>query len=388
MSVNSWIDGKVLALLQACGVELPGGDGATLRSIASGWDGMGEYLTSMTSAISRNIADTDQHDWSGPARMAFEQHWQSQASSIDDMANNFHKIADGLRSYAQEIDSINESIIDICVQIAEMEVGGAILSIFTAGIADLVANTAVMAKVAKVIDLVKLFTTAAEKVAKLLEDFFELSEETAATLAKVLGTVAKFSANFMKTGLESFVTNFAADTGSQIANQALTGQKIKWGSDASSGAWDAAGSAVFTAGGAGIAESAGMTGRIGQMLSGDGLLGTTVNGAVGNIVGGVTMDVANGSNFNTIAADAATNAATGALGNAANDRAFNAMEDHGSLGGENLSDRGKLADAALKNGFSTGLNTAIYTGGSGIESDIQSLEGQDPKLSTGGNQQW
>ncbi|MEY9843784.1 hypothetical protein ABH940_000848 [Streptacidiphilus sp. BW17] len=262
-----------------------------------------------------------------------------------------------------------------------MEVGGAILSIFTAGIADLVANTAV---VAKVIDLVKLFTTAAEKVAKLLEDFFELSEETAATLAKVLGTVAKFSANFMKTGLESFVTNFAADTGSQIASQALTGQKVKWGSDATSGAWDAAGSAVFTARGAGIAEGAGMTGRIGQMLSGNGLMGTTVNGAVGNIVGGVTMDVANGSNFNTIAADAATNAATGALGNAANDKIFGAMEDHGSLGGENLSDRGKLADAAFKDGFSTGLNTAIYTGGSGIESDMQNLEGQDPKLTVGG----
>ncbi|MEV6024507.1 hypothetical protein [Streptomyces sp. NPDC052036] len=49
------------------------------------------------------------------------------------------------------------------------------------------------------------------------------------------------------------------------------------------------------------------------------------------------------------------------------------MEEHGSLGGENLSDRGKLADGACKDSVSTGLNTAVYAADSGIESDFQNL---------------
>ncbi|MEU6366488.1 hypothetical protein ABZ876_12255 [Streptomyces sp. NPDC046931] len=69
----------------------------------------------------------------------------------------------------------------------------------------------------------------------------------------------------------------------------------------------------------------------------------------------------------------ATNAVTGAVGNAAADAHFHHMEEDGGFGGENLSDRGKLADAAYKDSFGTGLNTAVYAAGSGIESDFQNL---------------
>ncbi|MGV9563192.1 hypothetical protein [Streptomyces sp. NPDC003480] len=75
----------------------------------------------------------------------------------------------------------------------------------------------------------------------------------------------------------------------------------------------------------------------------------------------------------TIGWDAATNAVTGAAGNAADDAHFHHMEEHGSLVVEHLSDRGKLTDSAYKNSFSTGLNTAAYAAGSGIESDVQNL---------------
>jgi hypothetical protein len=116
-----------------------------------------------------------------------------------------------------------------------------------------------------------------------------------------------------------------------------------------------------------------LTGAVGKVLGGEGRVGSAVNGALGNISGGLTADVWNHQDGATIGWDAATNALTGATGNAANDAHFPHMEEHGSLGGENLSERGKLADAAYKNSSGTGLNMAVYAAGSGIESDVQNL---------------
>ncbi|MFF3909763.1 WXG100 family type VII secretion target [Streptomyces sp. NPDC001848] len=373
MSINSWIDGKVLEILQACGVELPGGNGDTLRSVARAWDTMGDELTEVVHAIDVQIQGVDKQGWHGEARDAFERHWGEQERVIKDVAHNFHQVADGLRAYADELDKINEEIIDICVEIAEMEVAGAALSFFTGFLSDLVANTAVASRVARIIDLVKLFTSAAEKVAALIERFCGLAEKSAAFVEKMLTTGAKVLGNFAEKGLESFATNFVADSGSMMLNQALNGQPITVGEDFATGGKEALGTAAFTAGGASLAEGAHLTGAVGKVLSGDGRVGSAVNGALGNISGGLTADVWNHQDGATIGWDVATNAVTGATGNAANDAHFHHMEEHGSLGGENLSDRGKLTDSAYKNSFSTGLNTAVYAAGSGIESDAQNL---------------
>ncbi|MEU9112144.1 hypothetical protein AB0D04_10185 [Streptomyces sp. NPDC048483] len=103
------------------------------------------------------------------------------------------------------------------------------------------------------------------------------------------------------------------------------------------------------------------------------------NGALGNIAGGLTLDGLDGKDGETIAWDAGTNAVTGALGNAAGDARFRHLEDHAGLGGEHLSDRGKFADAAYKNSVGTGINTAVYEAGSGIESDLENLAKQAEK---------
>ncbi|WP_330266679.1 WXG100 family type VII secretion target [Streptomyces griseorubiginosus] len=371
MSVNSWIDGKVLEILQAAGVELPGGDGDTLRSIARSWDTMGTELTDVVRAVDSAIAGVDRQGWHGDARDAFERHWAEQKQVIRQIADNFHQVADGLRSYADEIDGINKDIIDICVEIAEMEIAGVALSFFTGFISDLVANTAVAERVAKVVELVRLFSAAAEKVGGLLERFTGLSAETVATLERGLATAARISATFAKTGLESFVTNFAADSGSLMLNQAVHGQPVTVGDDLSTGYRAALGTAAFTA----VAGTAGarMSGRVGDFLRGDGLLGTTINGAAGNVAGGYTADTIAGADSSTIGQDALANAATGGIGNAQNHGVNHALEQHGSLGGEHLSDRGKLADGTFKNTVGTTLNTGVYAAGSGIESDIQDL---------------
>lgn len=371
MSINGWIDGKVLEILQAAGVELPGGDGDTLRAIARSWDVMGTELTDVVRAVDSAIAGVDRQGWHGAARDAFEKHWGEQTKVVQDVAANFHHVADGLRSYADEIDGINKEIIDICVEIAEMEIAGVALSFFTGFISDLVANTAVAERVAKVVDLVKLFTSAAERVAGLLERFSGLSAEMVATLERMLAGVARVTATFAKTGLESFATNFVADSASLMANQAVHGQPVTVGKDLGDGGWAAAGTAAFTAG-TGVL-GARLTGVAGNLLRGEGRLGTTVNGAAGNVAGGLTLDYRVGQDGSTKIQDALTNAATGALGNAQNDGVNRALEEHGSLGGDHLSDRGELADGAFKNTVGTTLNTGVYAAGSGIESDVQDL---------------
>ncbi|MFJ5535209.1 WXG100 family type VII secretion target [Streptomyces sp. NPDC093261] len=129
---------------------------------------MGDELTEVVHALDVAVQGVDKQGWDGEARDAFERHWAEQKRVIDEVAHNFHQVADGLRACADEIDKINEEIIDICVEIAEMEIAGAALSFFTGFLSDLVANTAVATRVARIVDLVKLFTSAAEKVAALL----------------------------------------------------------------------------------------------------------------------------------------------------------------------------------------------------------------------------
>lgn len=375
--INGWIDGKVLSILQAVGIELPGGDGDKLRSIARAWDAMGDDLTGLGRAVDLAIGGLDAKDWSGAAHDAFVKHWQDQKKIIDEVAGNFHDVAGGLDSYATQIDGINKEIIDIGTQIAEMEVAGAALSFFTGFISDLVANTAVAAKVAKILELVKAFTAAAEKVAELLEKFTSLSAETIAVLEKLLTAVAKISGTFLEKGLTAFATNFVADSGSMMVNQALSGGGVKYGDDLEGGAWDAAGTAAFAGGGSVLAGGAKLPGALADALNGEGRAGTMVNGAVGNVAGSLTADWASGASGTAMWQDALTNAATGAYGNARNDIHNQRMTDQGKLGGDNLSAKGQRKDSMYRENHAVGLNTAVYAAGSGIESDVQALtEGQ------------
>ncbi|WP_042385963.1 WXG100 family type VII secretion target [Streptacidiphilus melanogenes] len=386
MSINGAIDGVVLKVLQAFGVELPGGDGDVLRSIASDWDGIATDLTNRVRALDGQVASTGPNEWSGPARQAFDQHWQQQVSTLDDFAANLHKVADGLRTYAGEIDSINLSIVDICVQIAEMEIAGAALSFFTGFLSDVVANTAVAARVAKIIDLVAQFTRAAEKVSEVLSELFELTEEGAATLTKVLTAFAKISGSALRSAGESFAGNFVADTGSMMMNQALSGQKVDVSADAKDGAVEAGGSAAFAGLTGGIAASPGVSGKVGDFLTGDGgKLSNLTNGALGNISGTGLDDYLHpnqqqGKDATGVTEDLVTAGVTGAYGNSRIDDKLNGLKEKGSFGGANLSEQGKRLDSAFAFSAGTGDNTAVYNAGSGVESDLQNLQQEQQKL--------
>lgn len=130
--------------------------------------------------------------------------------------------------------------------------------------------------------------------------------------------MARLGAKFAgKTG-ESFATNFVADSAGSMLNQAVTGQQVTVGDDLVNGSRAALGTALFTGGSATLAEAAGPAGAAGRMLRGDGLLGTTVNGAAGHVAGGLTAEVRAGKDGSALAWDAGTNALTGGLGNARN----------------------------------------------------------------------
>ena len=205
----------------------------------------------------------------------------------------------------------------------------------------------------------------------MLERFGALSAAGAARLAKV----AELAAKFLKKGAESFVTNFVADSGSTMLNQAVHGQPVTVGDDLASGAWAAGGTAVFTGGGAALVDTAGWPGGRGdrggrQYPGGRRPARHHRHGAGGNVAGGLTADIAHNQDVSTMGQDALTNAATGAFGNAQNHGVNHALEQHGSLSGKNLSDRGELADSAFKNTVGTTLNTGVYAAGSGIEADV------------------
>ena len=351
VNINGWIDGTVLKILQAVGVELPGGDGDVLRSVAQGWDDMGQSLGNRVRELDQQAALTPT-EWSGPARQAFDEHWKQQAQTLNDFASNLHKIADGLRTYANVIDEINLAIVDICVQIAEMEAAGFLVGLLTAGIGDLLANAAVAERVAKIVELVERFSAAAEKVGELLKEFFELSEETAATIAKVLGSIGK-----------SFVTNFAADTGSAMANQVLSGTKVTGVQDMEDGATEALGSAAFAGLTGGIAGSGKVSEDVGKFLTGEGgKVSNLTAGALGNISGTLTDDLTlhQDKNGTTVGEDILTAGATGALGN-------------------HRTEEGTGRDGVVRGTID---NTGVYNAGSGVESDLQNLQKEQQQLAS------
>jgi WXG100 family type VII secretion target len=285
MSFNGWIDGKVEALLEAAGITLPGGDGETLRAISRRWDDMAENVTQMRKSLTYQIGAIDDTQWSGEARTAFEQHWHRHDTAIAQTAEHLHRVADGLRHYAAEIDKINNEIVDICAQIAEMEAAGLLLTAITGGISDALANTAVAAKVARVSALVEKFTLCAEKVTTLLKEFASVSEELAETIGKIAQTAARIGVDATKT----FTSNLITNTGSAALQRHASGSSGSFGQDATTGAEQAAGTAVFGASAKALSEVV-KPGVLRDVLAGEGKIGNLANGALGNMSGAALAD--------------------------------------------------------------------------------------------------
>ena len=260
------INGDVVKVLEAMGLPLPGGDGDTLRAIAQDWDDIAGSIDAQVKQLSQAVQAVGPDEWSGTACDAFHQHWQKQAQATETGVQNFHTVASSMRGYAGNIDSINEELVSICEQIVIATAAGALLTIVTAGLSDIASAIADSAEAARIVALIAKFTDLAEQVGVDID-----------RVAEVLGEIMENLKSLSETlKLGDVASNVVADTGANVATQALSGQKVTWGADLANGTLDAVG----TVGG-------------GALLGKAGLTGATLDGA-SNFVGGVFQSEAGG----------------------------------------------------------------------------------------------
>ncbi|HEX4787633.1 MAG TPA: WXG100 family type VII secretion target [Actinospica sp.] len=260
------INGDVVKVLEAMGLPLPGGDGDTLRAIAQDWDNLADSVDDRLRQLSRSVQAVGRDEWSGDACDAFHRHWQKQAQATTTGVQNFHTVASSLRSYAGDIDSINEELVSICEQIIIATAAGALLSIVTAGLSDIASAIADSAEAARITALIARFAELAEQVGVDIDRVAEV-------LGDIMENLKSLSENLK---LGDLASNFVADSGANIATQALSGQKVTLGADFANGALDAGGT---VAGGAALGRA--------------GLTGAALDGAA-NFVGGVFQSEAGG----------------------------------------------------------------------------------------------
>ena len=262
MNVNA----DVVRVLEAMGLPLPGGDGDTLRTIAQDWDTLADSIDAQVKQLTGDVQSVGPDEWSGDACDAFHQHWQKQAQATQTGVQNFHTVASSLRSYAGDIDSINEELVSICEQIVIATAAGALLTIVTAGLSDIASAIADSAEAARIVALIAKFADLAEQVGVDID-----------RVAEVLGEIMENLKSLAETlKLGDVASNFAADSGANVATQALSGQKVTWGADFENGALDAVGTVGAGAG-------------LGKL----GLGGAALDGAA-NFAGGVFQSEAGG----------------------------------------------------------------------------------------------
>lgn len=277
MSFNS----VVVSVMQDLGIEFPGGDSDTLNNIATSWETMAGDLDTVGHALDKAVSSMPATEWSGSAHDAFVAQWKNQYAAMKTGSQNFRQVAASLRTYAKQIESINEELVSICEQIMAASVAGALLSIVTAGISDAVAAAADGAEAGRITELVVEFANFARDAAESIKDFLGISDE----LASVLGDLAL-----------TFAKNFGADAGSDVLSQLVSGQKVTLGHDLEDGAVDALGTTVFD----------------GAMPEG---MNTTLKNTLGNMYGTLMQDsLVDHDSPSTLAENLFEASITGALG--------------------------------------------------------------------------
>ena len=299
------VNQKIVDGLEKLGLPWPGGNSVTLDDIAGMWDTLANELSAEVQVLDSAVGGVSSQEWSGDAHDAFVAQWKTQSAQIGTAVSNFHQVADGMRQYAGQIESINEEIVSIVEQILAATAIGAVLTVLTAGISDAVSAAADAAEVARIVALIARFTAWAERIGQTLKDTLGVTDDVAQVLAKLAETVGKLS--------KTFVTNFAADTGSSMLSQALSGQTVTAGADVKNGALDAAGSTLTD----GLLSH---VPGIKTVLSGD--AAPVLNGTLANMGGSMFEDGVNdaespGSVSTTQwIEDLVTSGATGAAGSA------------------------------------------------------------------------
>jgi WXG100 family type VII secretion target len=235
------INGDVVKVLEALDLPLPGGDGDTLRTIAQSWDDMATAIDGQLKQLDSAVGFVDSNSWSGDARNAFNQHWQTQSEAVQTGVANFHEVAKTLRTYAGNIDEVNEELVGICEQIAIATAAGAILTVVTAGLSDIASAVADTAEALRITSLIARFGGLAERVGTFIDRAGEIVSDLIERLKALLESLKERRGGKFAVNLAS---NFVADSAANFGSQALSGQHITVGADLENGALDAFGTVV------------------------------------------------------------------------------------------------------------------------------------------------
>lgn len=309
LDINGAIAGKVAQVLSLLDLPWPGGDPAALRRLAGNWNAMATELGQTAQHLDVQVGYVVGPHWSGAAAEAFQQHWSKQHDAMVKSAQSFQQVAKELEAYADQAESIIEAIVDIALQIAEFELAGALLTVFTAGISDAVSAAASGERALKIVQLVDKFIKMAEKAEKVITELIEDIRK--------LGMLPRIAMDALK--------NTVSNLGSTELGNVMSGKGMGLkGSDVTSAlAGGAAGAAVSGAawkiGGKLIDDEnkTGASSKIGDFLQGNTTFSNIAMGGISNAGGGAIVDGAQHKGGRDIAADAVTNLVSGSVASGA-----------------------------------------------------------------------
>ncbi|MEU9121829.1 WXG100 family type VII secretion target [Streptomyces sp. NPDC048506] len=361
MSLNSFLVDKITPVLETIGIPWPGGDPETLRDLAAGWRSFGQDLHQTAEHLNGKVDSVVGGTWKGQAAESFKKHWQQQYKALQDTSKNFEEVRKELAAYADEAEAILKEIVEIALEIAEMELAGALLTVVTAGISDAVAAAASGARAMKIISLVEKFaglaTRAEEAVLKLVGD------------SKTLIRIVKGLSKLLGDALKNTAMNYAGTVGTKLATgDPSQGFGLGW-----QDLQNAAVAGTVAAGPGALGKAFAPMGRhaapgmAGKLLNGDGLTGGAAaaqkiaSGAVGSAAGTAVAEQFD-PNATTVGADAATSFITGGLGA---HRANNFPGNHGTDG----------VQGQIHTGYEIGANGITYAEGGAVETTINNGSG-------------
>ncbi|REK91229.1 WXG100 family type VII secretion target [Streptomyces inhibens] len=369
MSLNSFLVDKITPVLEMLDIPWPGGDPETLRDLAARWHTFGQDLHQTAEHLNGKVNAVVGDTWKGAAADSFKKHWQQQYKALQDTSKNFAEVRKELDAYADEAEAILKEIVEIALEIAEMELAGALLTVVTAGISDVVATAASGARAMKIISLVEKFAALAKRA--------EIAVQKLVGDSRVLKHLVKGLTKLLGDALKNTAMNYAGTVGTKLATgNPSEGFGLGW-QDLQNAA--VAGTVAAAPGALGKGVSS--VGRhaapstLDKVLNGDGLTGGAeraqkiVSGALGS-AGGTAVAEQFDPNASTVGADSVTSGITGGLG------AHRAMRFPGAGAHESVRPH-------LKNGYEIGANGAVYAGGGMVEGTVnngQGLPGAGPGL--------
>lgn len=281
MSLNSFLVDKITPVLEMLDIPWPGGDPETLRDLAARWHTFGQDLHQTAEHLNGKVNAVVGDTWNGAAADSFKKHWQQQYKALQDTSKNFAEVRKELDAYADEAEAILKEIVEIALEIAEMELAGALLTVVTAGISDVVATAASGARAMKIISLVEKFAALAKRA--------EMAVQKLVGDSRVLKHLVKGLTKLLGDALKNTAMNYAGTVGTKLATgKPSEGFGLGW-QDLQNAAVAGTVAAAPGALGKGVSSVGrhAAPGMAGKILSGDGLTGgaataqKVVSGAAG-----------------------------------------------------------------------------------------------------------